>query len=69
MITKLIDKNKALEKLTYREPYFGEDNTKERYRFMQWQADVNAIEELKPERAIVIPEGTTNGILSKQYLM
>lgn len=52
MMTKLIDKNKALEKLTYREPLFGEDNTKERYRYMQWMADMNAIEELKPIEAI-----------------
>lgn len=52
MMTKLIDKNKALEKLKYREPLVGEDNTKERYKFMQWQADMNAIEELKPVEAI-----------------
>lgn len=68
MITKLIDKDKALVKLKYREPVFGEDDTKERYRFMQWQADVNAIEELKPERAILIPEKTTNGdIIEKMF--
>lgn len=52
MITKLIDRNKALEKLEYRKPYFGKDNSKERYRFMQWQADVNAIKELEPVEAI-----------------
>lgn len=52
MITKLIDKDKALVKLKYREPVFGKDCTKERYRYMQWQADVNAIEELKPVEAI-----------------
>lgn len=52
MSIKLIDRNKALEKLAYREPVFGRDYTKERYRFMQWQADVNAIKELKPVEAI-----------------
>ncbi len=52
MSIKLIDRNKALEKLKYREPVFGRDYTKERYRFMQWLADVNAIEELKPVEAI-----------------
>ncbi len=52
MITKLIDKDKALEKLAYRKPYFGKDSSKERYRYMQWLADVNAIEELKPVEAI-----------------
>lgn len=68
MITKLIDKDKALEKLAYRKPYFGKDSSKERYRFMQWFADVNAIEELKPERAILIPEGATNGdIIEKTF--
>lgn len=68
MITKLIDRNKALEKLKYREPVFGRDCTKERYRYMQWMADLNAIKELKPERAILIPEGVTNGdIIEKTF--
>ena len=52
MSIKLIDKNKALEKLKYREPVIGRDCTKERYRYMQWMADVNAIEELKPVEEI-----------------
>lgn len=68
MITKLLYKDKVLEKLKYREPVFGEDSTKERYRYMQWLADLNAIKELKPERAILIPEGATNGdIIEKTF--
>ena len=52
MITKLIDINKVMEKLKYREPVFGRDYTKERYRYMQWMADINAIKELPIVEAI-----------------
>lgn len=65
MMTKLIDENKVMTKLSHTEPLDGGDNTKERYRYMQWMADVNAIKELKPEKAIVIPEGATNGDMMK----
>lgn len=61
MSIKLIDENKIMTKLSHTEPVFGEDGTKERYRYMQWMADTNAIKELKPERAIPIPDGATNG--------
>lgn len=65
MSIKLIDENKIMAKLSHTEPLFGEDGTKERYRYMQWLADTNAIKELKPERAIPIPEGATNGNMIK----
>lgn len=52
MSIKLIDENKIMTKLSHTEPVFGEDGTKERYRYMQWMADTNAIKELKPVEAI-----------------
>lgn len=52
MNIELIDKNKIMTKLSHTEPLDGGDSTKERYRYLQWMADVNAIKELKPVEAI-----------------
>ena len=54
MKDKLYSESEIMTKLLYTKPYFGEDSTKERYRYMQWLADTNAIKELKPARAIKI---------------
>lgn len=50
MSSKLLNIDKIIDKLSHTKPNFGEDSTKERYRYMQWLADINAIKELKPER-------------------
>jgi len=65
MKDKLYSESEIMTKLSYTKPYFGEDSTKERYRYMQWLADTNAIKELKPARAIFIPDGATNGDIIK----
>lgn len=41
----LISRNAALVKLSYTNPGAGKDNSKERYRYLQWIADRNAIRE------------------------
>lgn len=51
---ELIDKQKIFEKLKHTMPECGEDNSKERYRYMQWLADNNAIKELPSVKAIPI---------------
>lgn len=52
MNIKLIDVKKVMAKLSYTEPLDGGDNTKERYRYLQWLADTNAIKELPIVEAI-----------------
>lgn len=51
---ELIDKQKIFEKLKHTMPECGEDNSKERYRYMQWLADNNAIKELPTVKAILL---------------
>jgi len=46
-----ISKKRILEKFERTKPLVGEDNSKERYRFMQWMADNNAIMEIPSEAA------------------
>lgn len=38
------------EKMSHTLPQCGEDNSKERYRYMQWIADNNAIKEATDDR-------------------
>lgn len=42
----LISRKKALERMMYSKPVIGEDKSKERYRYMQWLADYNALKEV-----------------------
>lgn len=37
------------EKMSHTRPQIGEDNSKERFRYMQWMADNNAIREAADE--------------------
>lgn len=42
----LISRQAAIERMTYSKPVIGEDKSKERYRYMQWMADYNALKEV-----------------------
>ena len=44
-----------MERLKHSKPEIGEDSSKERYRYLQWLADYNAIKEVpsvQPERLL-----------------
>ncbi len=45
-----LSKKRVLEKLQHTEPYYGKDNSKERFRYIQWLADKNAISEIQSIR-------------------
>lgn len=45
-----LSKKRVLEKLQHTEPYYGKDNSKERFRYIQWLADINAISEIQSIR-------------------
>ena len=42
----LIDRQATIERLNHSKPEIGEDSSKERYRYLQWLADYNAIKEV-----------------------
>lgn len=46
-----LSKEIILERLERTRPDFGMDGSKERYRYMQWMSDTNAIKELFEEQA------------------